>query len=382
MTRRGKGEGTIRERADGRWEAIITLPSSGGARKRKSFFGRTRAEAALKMRTAQKSLDDGLTLPNERRTLGAFLAEWLEAKRPALRPESYRRYRESCELHLVPELGRVPLTRLTPVEVQTAYARLRVKGLSGTTLQLIHGVLHKALSDAMRWNMVTRNVSNLVDAPRRTTPEMRTLTPEEASRLLAAAQGDALEAFYVLALTSGLRLGELQALRWQDVDLERRRLQVVATYQGNADGEPVFAEPKTDGSRRTVHLTEMAGRALRVYRTHQREQRLQAGPMWRDYGLVFTSAAGGALDGNNLRRRSFARLLERAGLPPMRFHALRHAVATLLMAEGVPVKAISEMLGHSDITTTLRIYAHVLPSTQEAAALAMDRLLATRAIER
>ncbi len=252
--------------------------------------------------------------------------------------------------------------------------RARHKALSGTTLQLIHGVLHKALDDAARWNLVMRNVADLVDTPRRTTAETRALRPEDAARLLLAAKGDPLEAFYVLALTSGLRLGELQALRWHDVDLDARKLQVVATYQGMTDGEPVFAEPKTARSRRTVHLAEMAADALSRHRTQQLERRLGAGPAWKEYGLVFANGLGRPVDGNNIRTRSFARVLARAELPPMRFHALRHAAATLLMAEGVPIKAISEMLGHSDITTTLRIYAHVLPSAHEQAANAMDRL--------
>jgi integrase len=203
---------------------------------------------------------------------------------------------------------------------------------------------------------------------------MHTLTPDEAARLLDAAQGDPLEAFYIVALTCGLRLGELQAIKWRDVDLDRRRLNVVATFQGFEDGEPVFALPKTDKSRRVVHLSALAVDALRGHRTRQLEQRLAAGVVWQDHDLVFANGLGRPLDGNNIRTRSFARLLNRAGLPPMRFHALRHSAATLLMSQGVPVKVASEMLGHSDITTTLRIYSHVLPTMQDEAANAMDRL--------
>jgi integrase len=307
-------------------------------------------------------------------TVAAYLGQWLEAKQPALRPESFRRYREMCHLHLIPELGRVPLAKLTAAQVQAGYAHCRAKGLSGTSLQLMHGVLHGALKDGARWNLVVRNVADLVDAPRRTTPEMQTLTPEEAIRLLRAADGDPLEAFYTLAVTCGLRLGELQALRWRDLDLDRRRLKVTATLQGVQDGAPVFAEPKTARSRRMVHLPDMAAAALRTHRTRQLEARLQAGAFWQDFGLVFTTGHGRPLDGNNVRTRSFARLLEKAGLPPMRFHGLRHTAATLLMAEGVNVKVASEMLGHADISTTLRIYSHVLPDMQGDAADAMDRL--------
>lgn len=376
MSRRGKGEGSIRLRADGRWEATVTLAPVGGKRRRKSFFGRTRAEVARKLTAALKAQGDGLPLPSERLTVKAFLGQWLEAKRPSLRPESFRRYEEACRLHIVPEIGRKPLSKVTPGDLQALYARCRAKGLSGTSLSLLHGVLHKALDDAARWNLAVRNVADLVDAPRRSTPEMPTLSAEEAARLLLEAKGDPLEAFYTLALTCGLRLGELQALRWRDVDLERRRLKVTATLQGVEDGAPILAEPKTARSKREVYLSEMAIDALRRHRTRQLETRLQVGECWTDFGLVFCNGFGRPLDGNNVRTRSFARLLERAGLPPMRFHSLRHSAATLLMAEGVPVKVASELLGHADVTTTLRIYSHVLPSMQEAAADAMDRLFA------
>ncbi|MDA1061657.1 MAG: site-specific integrase [Chloroflexi bacterium] len=373
MSRRARNEGSIFKRKDGRWVAQLTY-TEGGQRRRRAFYASTQAEARQKLSAARRQLDDGAPLPPERGTVGEYLTTWLGKKEPSLRPESFRRYREACYLHLIPILGNRPLAKLTPIDVENAYAKLRIKELSGTTIALVHGVLHKALKDAARAQLVIRNVADLVDAPRRSTPTMATLTPEQAQALLLAARDDLHEAFYVVALTSGMRLGELQALKWGAVDLERRRLHVVATYQGTQDGEPVFAEPKTEKSRRSVHLSEMAVGALQRNRARQAETRLRAGGAWQDYDLVFATALGRPLDGNNLRTRSFARLLDRAGLPPMRFHTLRHAAATLLMSEGVPVKAISEMLGHSDISTTLRIYAHVLPTAHEQAASAMDRL--------
>jgi integrase len=223
---------------------------------------------------------------------------------------------------------------------------------------------------------VLRNVASKddIDAPKRDTPEMRVLTLDESTRLLATARDDKDEAFYVLALTTGLRLGELQALTWRCVDLERRRLSVVATFAGNKDGKPVLASPKTARSRRTVVLSEMAVSALQRHRTAQKEKRLKVGKLYQDNDLVFASGFGAAVDGNNLRTRSFADLLSRAGLPAMRFHTLRHSAATLLMSSGVPVKVASEMLGHSDIATTLRVYSHVLEPDQERAAAAMDTL--------
>ena len=373
-SRRGKGEGSIRLRADGRWEATLTLPPQNGRRQRRSFFGTTRAEAAAKMRGAQSKQDNGLPLPSEKLTLAAFLKTWLLTKQPDLRPESYRRYEEAVRLHIVPAIGKKALAKLTPADVQACYAACRAKGLSGTSVQLIHGALHKALDDAARWSQAARNVADLVNTPRRSTPEMRTLTGEESAALLRAAQGDPLEAFFAVALTTGLRLGELQALCWREVDLERRRLRVTATLAGVADGKPVLAPPKTSRSRREVYLSEMAVEALQHHRAQQLEARLLVGQHWQDNDLVFANAFGRPLDGNNVRERSFKKLLARAGLPPMRFHNLRHAAASLLMAEGVGIKVISEMLGHADITVTLKVYAHLMPSAQEQAAGAMDRL--------
>jgi len=309
--------------------------------------------------------------------VGRFLTDWLEGVRPSLRVESYRRYEDMCRLHIIPQLGAIPLAKLTPGRVQRHYSDRLGAGLSGTSVQLMHGVLHRALTQALRWNLLARNPADLVDVPRRTTPEMRALSPAEARTLLDAAQGHRLEALFILAVTCGLRLGELQALRWSAVDLDGARLRVTRSLQGIVDGVPIFAEPKTQRSRREIHLSALAVTALRQHRAVQVEQRLRS-VYWENLDLVFTSEHGRPLDGNNLRRRDFARLLEKAGLRPMRLHDLRHTAATLLMAEGVPVKVASEMLGHADVTTTLRIYSHVLPGMQQAAADTMDRVFAQR----
>jgi len=372
-----RASNTIIHRPDGRYEARAMF-GDVGQRQRRSFFGATADDARRKLTRAQSQQDSGQAPPPERATVAAYLRAWLKVKEPALRPESFRRYREAVELHLVPTIGKMRLARLTATQVEGAYAAIRAKGLSGTSVQLVHGVLRKALHDAERRGEVARNVATLVDAPRRSTREMRPLTAAEAVRLLDAARGDELEAFYSVALTTGLRLGELQALRWREVDLDRRRLRVTATLAGVSQGVPVLAPPKTQRSRREVHLSDVASDALRQHRSRQLEQRLAIGPIWEDHDLVFANGRGRPLDANNIRTRSFTRLLARAGLPPMRFHALRHAAASLLLAQGVNVKVIAEVLGHADVTVTLRVYAHLMPSAQQEAAAAMDQLFAGR----
>jgi len=372
MAKRGNSEGSVYKRADGRWAASVSL----GNGRRKSYYGRAREDVARKLTLALKAKQDGLPLVGDRQTVGQYLGQWLEAAKPTLRPESYRRYQDVCRLYVIPEVGKTPLARLSPVQLQRLYASRLAAGLSPTSVALLHGVIHKALDQAMRWELVPRNVADLVTPPRRSTPEMRSLSPEEANRLLEAAGGERLEALYVLAVTCGLRLGEIQALRWHDLDLDAARLRVTATYQGTIDGKPVFAEPKTAKSRREVHLSALAVAALRRHRKAQLEERMRAANLWQDYDLVFASERGRPLDGNNFRTRAFARLLVKAQLPPMRFHSLRHTAATVLLAEGLNVKVVSEMLGHADIVTTLRTYSHVLPGMGQAAADAMDRLFA------
>lgn len=375
MARRLRGEGSVTKLKDGRWQARITVQQDGKT-KRRAFYARTADEARKKMTAALKNKDDNVPVPSDRNNLGDYLVKWLAGK--DVRPETRRRYDDSIRLHIVPSLGKKALTKLTPADLNACYAQLRQRGLSGTTIKHAHGVLHTALKDAMRWGLIIRNVTELADPPRRSTPEMSTLTPQEASRLLLAARGETLEAFFITALTTGMRLGEMQALQWRQVDLDRRRLRVTATLAGVKDGQPVLASPKTDKSRREIRLSEMAVAALRPHRTEQREAKLRAGQHWTDNDLVFCNAFGRPLDGNNVRERHLKRLLKKAELPHMRFHDLRHAAASLLLAEGVQVKVISELLGHSDITTTLKVYAHLMPSAQEQAASAMDAMFGAR----
>lgn len=337
----------------------------------RSFFGRTKDEARRKMRKAQTRIEDGLPVPSERTTVQAYLESWMAGRKAELSPESWRRYNGRIE-RLLPHIGGVKLARLQPSHLREAYAALSAE-VSGTTVQLSHGVLHTALRDAEREGLVGRNVASLVTAPRRSTREYRSLSALDARDLLQAAKDDPLEAFYVVALTSGLRLGELQALMWSDVDLQRRRLTVRRTLA--VDGKPIFsATSSRKNHSRTVWLSEGAIEALERHKARQEGQRQAAGEAWHDHGLVFTTGTGSPLDGRNVRGRSFPRLLERAGLPAIRFHDLRHSAASVLLAEGVPVKVVSEMLGHADVSTTLRIYAHVLEGAQGQATAVMDRL--------
>jgi integrase len=222
--------------------------------------------------------------------------------------------------------------------------------------------------------MLVRNPAALVASPHVPSPEVEVPTPEEARRLLAALRGHRLEALVSVALALGLRQGEALGLRWQDVDLDRKTLTVNVTLQ-RIRGAFVLAEPKTARSRRTLVLPSVTAAALRAHRTRQLEERMICGAAWQGEGLVFTSPVGLPLQGTNVTRE-FQRVLARAGLTRRRFHDLRHACASLLLAQGVHPRVVMGLLGHSHIGLTMNLYSHVIPELGEEAAARMEDVLA------
>lgn len=370
---RGNNEGSIyRRQRDGLYVAALTLP--GG--RRRAYYGKTRAEAAAKLTEAQTDLAKGLPLPPARLNVSEYLDRWLEGARPTVRPNTYDGYESTLRLHVKPEIGQRTLTRLGPQDLSALYQKLLAAGLSPRTVQLTHAVIHRALRQAERWGLVGRNVAGLVDAPRAASPAIRPLAPDEIKRLLRAATGDRYEALYVVAVTTGLRSGELLGLRWADVDLANGTLHVRQQAQRTRGGW-TFVEPKTGAGRRTVTLPAMTVESLKAHRIRQNEERLKLGAAWEDLDLVFANEVGRPVERQNLQRRSFEPLLKRAKLRPIRFHDLRHSAATLLLTEGVHPKVVQERLGHATISVTLDIYSHVLPSMQREAAAKLDRFFET-----
>ena len=366
--RRGRGEGSITRRSDGRWEARISLP--GG---RRCFYGRTREEVTRKLRAAQRAVDDGLPVPSERETVASFFGAWLTGAKSTLRLSTWTTYEQYVRLHLLPTLGRVRVAHLRPQQLQLLYQERLALGLSAMTVRHLHAIIHRGLAQAVRWGVAGRNVADLVDPPRQGRQSLDVLTAAEVANLLAAARGDRLEALYVLAVTTGMRRGELLALRWREVDLDRGVLAVTGSLQ-RVGGQLSIGEPKTTSSRRQVVLSQAAVRALRAHRVLQAEHQLGA-LHWEDLDLVFTNEIGRPIEPGNLLRRSYWPLLERAGLRRVRFHDLRHTAATLLLSRGVHAKVASEMLGHSTIGITLDLYSHVSEAMQRDAASAMDAIL-------
>jgi integrase len=373
-SKRGNGEGSIYQRKDGRWVGQVTRDDAPA----KYYYGKTRDEVSTKLVKALNDQQDGLPLVGERQTVGQYLAWWLETSKGArLRPRTLERYEQLIRLHIVPHVGTVALAKLSPQHLTDLYGKLLRAGQSRRSVEFVHVVLHGALKQALRLRLIVRNPADAVDAPRPERREMRALSADEARQLLDTAQGDRLEAFYILALTTGMRMGELLGLRWRDVDLDAARLQVRTSLQ-RTRGQWHFAEPKTSRSRRNITLSSVAVAALRGHRARQLEEIATVGSVWVSYDLVFCGAAGQPLHVTSFGRLYFHPLLCRAGLPRIRLHDLRHSTATILLAGNVHPKYVQELLGHSTVSLTLDIYSHVVGNMQEQVAAHMDTVLAAR----
>jgi integrase len=368
--KRGNGEGTVYKRDDGRWLAQLTLPNG----QRKSYYGKTRAEVSAKLAAAIRDKDRGLMPAPERQLVRDYLSSWLTTNKARLERGTWVRYEQYVRVHVVPALGRVRLTALTPQHLQHLYAAKLAENLSPTTVNHLHTCLHTALEAAFRLGLVPRNVADMVNPPRKVSHQMQVYTPEQVRLLLDVVQGTRQEGLYTLALFTGMREGELLGLRWRDVDLASGHL-TIQTALKNVSNRRWLGKPKTEAGRRQIMLTATTMAALRAHRTRQLQERLAAGEAWHDLDLVFCTRTGGHIAGSNLRM-AHIRLLKRLGLPYIRIHDLRHTAATLLLLQGVPVKVVSEMLGHASVTITMNLYMHVLPTMQRAAAEAMEALFA------
>jgi integrase len=373
--RRGNGEGTIFRRDSlGTWCAVLTVDG-----RRKYLYAKTRQEVARKLSAAIEARDRGVLITAPQQPLGKYLDQWLqESVKPRVRPWTYKGYEVLIRRHIKPVMGKVPLQKLTPLHVQRLLNRMVAGGASPKTASYALGTLRTALNEAMRWGLISRNVAALVPRPRVDRFEIQPLSPAEARHFLEIAAEGRLGALYSVALTMGLRQGEALGLRWQDVDLDAGLLHVRFQLQ-RIDGHGlVLVAPKTKLSRRTLALPPTVVANLRSHKA-QAQERLQAGPMWHETALVFTTPIGTGLDGPNVTK-AFQRLLKKAGLPHRRFHDLRHSCASLLLAQNVAPRVVMEVLGHSQISLTMNTYSHVLPELKREAAAQMEALISDRTV--
>ncbi len=360
MERRVNGEGTqIKKHAKGGYYKAITLDG-----KRKFIYGKTKAVVAEKEKEVRKEFDEGVT--GEPITLGDFMKRWLDdSVRSSVRRSTWDRYERITRVHITPELGRTKVKNLKPLQVQSLYSKkLLDQGLSPRSVQYIHRTLSKALREAVGWGYVARNVCDSVTPPKPKTKEFTPLSPDQVGILLAATDNLRDRALILMAVTTGMRQGELLGLRWGDIDLKEKVVRVRRSLSITTEGVS-FVPPKSAKGKRSIGLTTSTVTVLEAHRGEEDD----------DEALVFGTRCGTPWAPQNLVRRSFKPLLKRAGLPDIRFHDLRHTCATLLFSRNVHPKVVQEMLGHSTISLTLDTYSHYVPSLGEKATLAMEEMV-------
>lgn len=370
--------------SEGTWVGQITVgydPRTGKPL-RKTFYGKTRKEVVDKIAETLLEVRSGTYVEPTQTTFGEWLDRWLTAyKKPQLKPGTYESYETLIRVHIKPALGEIPMAKLQANMLQSFYNQKLEKGrahgeggLSTRSVRYLHAIIREALQQAVKEGLLARNVADATSPPTVKNKQMRPLTEEELQAFFAVAKEDRLFAAYVLAVTTGLRRGELLGLCWDCVDLEHGVITVRRQLMALKSGLVLEETTKTKSGRRSITLTDDAIRELKAYRKRQAQEKLLLGEAYQDNGLVFCKEDGTPLRPEEFTRR-FQRWLEKAGLPKARLHDLRHTHASLLLARGVHPKIVQERLGHSSITITLDLYSHLTPGLQEAAAATLNGLL-------
>lgn len=372
--------GSIRKQGKQSWGIQVELGRDPVSKRRRFYrftVRGTKQDAERELTAALSKRDTGIDLVPAKITVAEYMRRWLrDSAQHRVSASTFERYTGIVEGHIIPALGSKRLMDLRPIDIQAAYAKWQAPGsrrdgrsgaLSARTVHHHHRVLSEALRQAVRCQMLTRNPCEAVDPPRPQRTEMRALDVPDVRCLLEAAKNEPLEALIHCAVSTGARIGELLALRWEDIDLESGQLTIARTVRKVKDKGFVFGTPKTHRSRRAIALDAQTVVVLLEHRRRQIEQRLLVGPAYRDAGLVFATATGQPV-GYSTARSTFHRVLARAGLTRMGLYGLRHTMATLMLKPGVPTKDVSGRLGHSNVAITLDTYAHSLPDMRRDAA--------------
>ena len=374
-------KGHVRKRGS-KWCFVVDVgKDANGKRIRKWVSGfDTKKEAEKAMTAKLQEIHSGLYVEPAKETMESYMTTWLADKASQVRPSTYRGYAWLINRHIIPGLGRIKISDLRPQHLQTFYRNLQKqeKPLSNRSILHTHMILHEALDRALKWGLIARNVADAVDPPRPETKQNRIWTPEDVRRFLEANEKEDPRFFagFVLGIMVGMRKGEILGLRWSDIDWKQSVAHINQSLTW-VNGGPRFLEPKTDRSRRAVALSPETIEVLKKHRSHQAPERLLYGQAYQEYDLVLCR-----VDGRPVHPRTFDaawyRALDRADVPRIRFHDLRHTHASLLLAQGVHPKIVSERLGHSTINVTLDIYSHVLPGLQKEVANQFDDVIFRR----
>lgn len=388
VTRRSSGDGSVRRRADGRWEGRLRL----GNGTRQSVFANTQREVSSKLRALHAEQDAGLRIGGRRQPVERYIQTWLEQRNPQapsagvrkLRHTTWAGYESRMRTHVYPSIGRLAIGQLTPEHVRAMLTKVAASNLSATTVAMVRDTLATILQRAVKDRVLPYNPVHAVDSVTRAKARTYVLTPNEARTLIRAAAGDPYEALITLALHTGLRAGELFGLRWQDANLDAATLTVrQSLIRVTGDGLQASL-PKTTASAATIPLTAGAVTALRAHRARQLFQARVARDAWQDTGYVFTTEIGTPVSASNYMRRHFYPIAARAGIPTrpqadgtqgLRLHDLRHGCGTLLISLGVKPKLVQTILRHSRLATTMDLYVHAYDEDLREAVGTLDRAL-------
>ena len=370
--------GHIVKRYKDSYSIAITMPkdpTTGKCKKKWFTVKGTKKDAEKRLAELLHQLDTGAYMEPGKTTLGEFLERWLkDYAKPNLSPRGFDRYHGIIKVHLIPEMGNITLTQLRSDHLQSHYTSMLNKGLSAGTIRYHHAVIHKALQTAVKWGIVSRNVADGVDIPRVRRIEMQTWDEDDIDRFLEAAEESPYYALFYLALYSGMRRGELLALRWCDVDFIFSQVSVSRSLHQLKDGSYIFTQPKSAKSRRTIALSPSPILMLSDHKEKQAALWAAVGKPLTDDSLVFSTLEGKPLRPNTVTY-AWKMLAAKAGVKPIRLHDARHTHASLMLKAEIHPKIVQERLGHASISMTLDTYSHVSPGLQTAAAQRYDDLL-------
>lgn len=367
--KRANNEGTVYKLPGGGWRAQISLDG-----RRISHAFSTRRECHDWIQKIQNQIDDGMTYAGTQLTFGEYMQDWITNSKTTKRRSTWTQYEQVNRIHIAPFIGRVKLIDLRAKHIQMLYNQLLEKNVGIQTVRKVHTLLHSALHQAVKIGLVSHNPASFVDPPREPIREVVILNESQVSQMLLNARGHRWEALYHLAIVTGMRESELLGLKWTDLDWVRQSLKVERQLQRPVGKGVEFVPPKTRCGKRSIALGENTIRVLRAHNERQQAERSAAGEDWVEYGLIFTTRNGTPIHQRNLLR-DFKELIRRTGLPPIRFHDLRHTAASLMLNHNIPVIVVSRRLGHARASITMDVYGHLIPCMQEEAAKLIDRLV-------
>lgn len=357
------------------WYFVAELgpdPVTGKRRRTKRCGFKSKKDAEKALALIEAEIFKGTYFKPSNTPFKDHLYEWFKVKKNSINIQTAQVYENYMNNRIIPVLGHVKMSQLTPMLLQNYVSNLKEEGLASATIKKIYNIIKSSLDYAVNMELLPSNPSKKIHLPKDKKKEMKVWDIYEIKAFLKVASKDRLYPAFHLAITTGMRRGEILGLRWKDVDLDKGILYVRQTL--SKDGKRFLSGAKTESSVRSIKLSNETIAVLRKHKARVAREKLQLGPDYADYDLVVCTSKGTPVNPENLKR-TYERLIEKADVPKIRFHDLRHTHATMLLAQGVHAKVISERLGHSNIKTTLDIYSHVLPNMQEEAANQIDALL-------